>query len=212
MWAFSLYWIGTSVIGIASFLAFVGVAFAPFAAYISWNTARHNGFQPVHCAIAGAVHSIFFLFPWFYHLQRIGNGQIPSSGIVLLGYTVNYAAWLFGPISLTFFYMSAEQELVPEVSTAIMCILWAVTLCIQLVKYVSSQLSADKSSWEHKEKVRLALKVHIAPSDPIRQRLSNQNARLRDFFPDPIHSLPIVLAMGCLMVSMYLHFLYYAIN
>lgn len=57
----------------------VGLLWAPFAALICGRVARSRGYDGRKYAVAGAVYSTLFFWPWVYLVARLYNRTIPAS-------------------------------------------------------------------------------------------------------------------------------------
>ena len=84
----------------------LGLAWAPFAAFISMRKARRFGLNPLKFAALAFLLSLFFIFPWLY-LNDALNGTKPNELRKSLADRVEpcslfvlYATWLLGPIAL----------------------------------------------------------------------------------------------------------------
>ena len=72
--------------GILRLLAWIGLAWMPFAAVVTGLVARKKGISPLPYAIGGSMLSTLLFVPWVYLIIRLLNRSIPSF-IVLIGYT-----------------------------------------------------------------------------------------------------------------------------
>ncbi len=82
---------------IAFFVLLPSVAWAPFAAVITWRLARRQGLEGRRYALMGAVSSIFMLLHWPLLLVTLIRGRVPVR-TTRLCYVLLHSAWLFGPI------------------------------------------------------------------------------------------------------------------
>ena len=126
----------------------VGVAWAPFAAVVSFFAARSQGLPPFRYAGIGALYSALSFFLWLYWVLRLFNKKIPSSAIVIV-YTVLYTLWL-GPIIVLFAFIFAATypdtpgfvNSEPEISIAVV----VVSCSMVLLAFVTSLLLILPSS------------------------------------------------------------------
>lgn len=83
-------------IGILIF-PFIGCLWAPFAAVICARIARKRGIETRRFALAGALYSILFFWPWVYLVMRLRNGSVHAIAIRAF-YFMIYSAWLIGSV------------------------------------------------------------------------------------------------------------------
>ena len=92
----------------------LGLAWAPFAAFISMRKARRLGLNPLKFAALAFVLSLFFIFPWLYLNESLDGteslelrGESLTDRIVAYAPFVLYACWLLGPIAKLGFLLGA---------------------------------------------------------------------------------------------------------
>ena len=110
--------VGFAGAGIAIFLILVpfiaislglvlGLVWAPFGALVCSLVARRKGLERRRFAVAGALYSLFFFWPWVYLLLRMYDRSVPRF-LVRGAYIMLYGAiWPFG--SLIFFVVAGNS-------------------------------------------------------------------------------------------------------
>ena len=77
----------------------LGLLWAPFAAFICAVIARVRGLSSSYAG-TGAWYSMLFILPWFYLALRMLGVRVPQ-GLVRIGYTTFYGAWLYAAVAIT---------------------------------------------------------------------------------------------------------------
>ena len=67
----------------------LGLLWAPFAALVCSRAARARGLETRRYALAGAIYSILFFWPWVYLILRMYNKHIPGC-IIRIVYILTY--------------------------------------------------------------------------------------------------------------------------
>lgn len=78
----------------------IGLLWAPFAALFCAHAAGVRGFESRRYALAGAVYSILFFWPWVYLIARMYGRTIPSP-MIRLAYILLYGV-IWPSIALSF--------------------------------------------------------------------------------------------------------------
>ena len=78
----------------------LGLLWAPFAALVCSRAARARGLETRRYALAGAIYSILFFWPWVYLILRMYNKHIPGC-IIRIVYILTYGVlWPISTLSL----------------------------------------------------------------------------------------------------------------
>ena len=83
-------------------LQFLGLPWAPFAAWICGRSARKKGLDIRRHALAGALYSALLFWPWVYFILRM-NGRNAPSALVRLFYISVFGLWMVGGVIMTLF-------------------------------------------------------------------------------------------------------------
>ncbi len=126
------------VIPIAKVMLLAGAVWALPAALIAYKLAKDEGLSPFRHAVLGAIYSVAFLLPWFYHVFVTILGRPLLSDFARLGYVILYATWLLGPIAgtsgamflHTIMYESGGEYILPRMTLPliVMSLTWIVSL------------------------------------------------------------------------------------
>ena len=78
----------------------LGLLWAPFAALFCSRVARARGLETRRYALAGAIYSILFFWPWIYLILRMYNKHIPGC-VIRIVYILTYGVmWPISTLSL----------------------------------------------------------------------------------------------------------------
>lgn len=93
---------------VSGFIALAGLLWAPFGALICARTARNKGLPVGRYAVAGAVFSVLYFFPWLYLSSRMNDRYLENS-LIRWAYFVLYVMfWLFGVIVFGLFMLAFD--------------------------------------------------------------------------------------------------------
>ena len=87
------FYVGAGAVALSA----VGWVWAPFAAWICARAARKRGLEVRRYALAGAVYSTLFFWPWVYLLLRMHRRRVPIF-VIRAFFVLVYAAWLIGSV------------------------------------------------------------------------------------------------------------------
>ena len=163
----------------------LGLAWAPFAAFISMRKARRFGLNPLKFAALAFLLSLFFIFPWLY-LNDALNGTKPNELRKSLADRVEpcslfvlYATWLLGPIALMGVLIMVTASPPPSfVDDQTSGPLAPVLLTVFLLMWVGSLMHFTTREPGHRKQANL---VYLAP--------------------DYIRIMPYVYAFVCFVVA-----------
>lgn len=100
--------------GILRLLAWIGLAWMPFAAVVTGLAAQRKGHSLLRYAIGGATLSMLLFVPWVYLMIRLLNRSIPSF-IVLVGFILIYSAIIIGHAgSISVLFLVSEEADAPN--------------------------------------------------------------------------------------------------
>ena len=78
-------------------LQFLGLPWAPFAAWICARSARKKGLNVRRHAVAGALYSALLFWPWVYLILRMNGRNVPAI-LIRLFYISVFTAWMLGAV------------------------------------------------------------------------------------------------------------------
>lgn len=100
--------------GILRLLAWIGLAWMPFAAVVTGLAAQRKGHSSLRYAIGGATLSMLLFVPWAYLMIRLLNRSIPSF-ITLVGFILIYSAIIIGHAgSISVLFLVSEEADAPN--------------------------------------------------------------------------------------------------
>ena len=100
--------------GILRLLAWIGLAWMPFAAVVTGLAAQRKGHSLLRYAIGGATLSMLLFVPWVYLMIRLLNRSIPSF-IVMVGFILIYSAIIIGHAgSISVLFLVSEEADAPN--------------------------------------------------------------------------------------------------
>lgn len=106
-------WVVFAALSLPVLLQFLGLPWAPFAAWICGRSARKKGLDVRRHALAGALYSALLFWPWVYFILRM-NGRNAPSALVRLFYISVFGLWMVGGVIMTLFLavvLTTEIEL-----------------------------------------------------------------------------------------------------
>ena len=106
-------WVVFAALSLPVLLQFLGLPWAPFAAWICGRSARKKGLDVRRHALAGALYSALLFWPWVYFILRM-NGRNAHSALVRLFYISVFGLWMVGGVIMTLFLavvLTTEIEL-----------------------------------------------------------------------------------------------------
>ena len=124
-------------------IAAVGLLWSPFAGMITYHQARRHGLAGFRYGVAGALHSVFLLAPWFYLNSRMRGDErgVPGGWTFILLYT----SWMLGPILELWLLQEADYGSGTNVIVVVIWIMLAAWAGSILILLVAGSLVAGQS-------------------------------------------------------------------
>ena len=126
----------------------MGLLWVPLAALICARMARARNLNPSKYAIAGAVYSMMFFWPWVYLIARLNGKTIPSR--VIRGAYILLYGFIWPAIALSFLFPTMIYFALPQP-------LWLLPLllmfgcCIAWLKSKRSLIGSHQRSVEKED-------------------------------------------------------------